>query len=488
MLTPSKFRTNSKQFTPSKSGSTSAKKPDAYFYEKIKQRERELRERKRKLALAKERLQKNMELLESERDRILACFSDAAQISPKVKKQKKSSLVVEPNDEYLYRLAEEIRQQLIFAMRELDELKTKNQKNSQNKEIQGSEYIVTSLQELLKKVNDDVFSRENEVIEAEMQVALKKQEEKTNEIRKQDEERRIILLHKKIKHAEKKKAAVFEKNKKAEECVQIAKKTLEDAKLKRDSLDSKETEIENLQKAINEKTKRNEEITEKIKKMQKSTASIDAERRECEKMCTPDTTDETPTLQEVENMKREVARAKDKLDASLKRIETLGADVRAKAEIENMTNLLNAALDENKLLNEETQKSTIDDRDGLKQQVAEKFAEINRLQSMILSDDVLETRDLMLRNEQKALLTRERELSERNAELRTREDEIESEEMSVMQTEDDLTREKKLAEMKNNHSNKMLEIYKLQKKAADERYEELMKKIVAMREKNNQKQ
>ena len=484
MLTPSKLKYSSltKYSIPE---DVPTKKTNGYFLEKIKQREKDLRENQRKLALAKERFAKNVEMLEIEKNRVNACFDDVTDISPKIRtKRHQFQSAFSPGEDDLYQLADEIRQQLIFATRDLEETQQKMQKNNSGfspvhdtKEIQGKKYIVGQFQKLLNKVNEQVVPKESEVADIENQALIHLQDQQIVEQRKQDSKKQAQYLQKRIKHAQKKLTTLQEQNQKVKECHEITKSSLKEAKETQELLRNKEIELQEMEQALREKRKQNQQLSERIQKLRKTTASLDNERRKISLRSPSQDFDdiETPTQQDVENFKKEVEKAQERLKQALQREETVNADTKAKAEIRNMRELIRVAKEENEKLNRISQMSMMGDQDDLKQQVADKVALVHDLQEQIVADEELEARDLLIRNEQKSVLTIERDVSTRSAELHNLEDEIEIDEIDIVQTEDELRREKQLMLTKLNNNKKMYDVSILQKKALEEMLEDLKK-------------
>ena len=500
MLTPSKLKYSSimKQSIASDPGS---KKTNAYFLSKIKQREKDLKENKRKLALAKERFGKNLDMLEVEKNRVNKCFGDVTDISPKIRtKRNPFQSGFSPGEDDLYQLADEIRQQLIFATRDLEESQQKLENSKSNndenlspihdsKEIQGKKYLVDQFQRLLDKVNEVVVPRESEVIDAENKAFLVLQDQQIIEQKKLDSQKQAQYLQKKIKHMQKKLTTLQEHNQKVKECHEITKSSLKDARETSEQLKKKEKELNELEQKIREKEKENSQLNERIQDLRKKTESIDNERkkmnvnREYEEIIPSNIINESATQQDIDNLKKEVSKAEERLNQALEREEKLNSDNnnnnsnsnKPKSEIEDMRELIKVAKEENEKLKSSSKTNHIDDGDTLKKQVALKVSSVHDIKSTIVPDEDLENRDAMLRDQQKAILDIEKKLASRSAQLHNLQDEIETDEIDIVQTEDELKRERNLYITKINHNKKLYNMYVLQKEAMSETLSDLKK-------------
>ena len=219
--------------------------------------------------------------------------------------------------------------------------------------------------------------------------------------------------------------------------------------------------------------------------------SVDNERkkmnvnREDEEIIPSNIINESATQQDIDNLKKEVSKAQDRLNQALEREEKLNSDNnnvnnnnnrnKPKSEIEDMRELIKVAKEENEKLKSSSKTNHIDDGDTLKKQVALKVSSVHDIKSTIVPDEDLENRDAMLRDQQKAILDIEKKLASRSAQLHNLQDEIETDEIDIVQTEDELKRERNLYITKINHNKKLYNMYVLQQEALSETLSDLKK-------------
>lgn len=467
----------------STSTSTKSVQKDAFFVEKLKQREIDLAMHRKKLEIAKQRHQKNVEIFESERNRIFACYNNASVEPFQISKKNVTQADIEninKNQDYIRQLFNDIHQQYLFSQKELDDAQNYSQKvaandnslenmNTAEKDVKGRKYIVEQFKQLLDRINNDTIPRESNVFDLEVKANRIDDEYQAVLAQKAEINKNLKNAQRKYKNAMKWQNNVESQNKKIKEENKLAKESLIDELRYQEELNRREEELKNLENSLQEKVASNDVIVKRIQDLRKSTIDMDTQRRSKEANLGSTGHNEAPTITELESLKFEVERAKYRANELEKMIEDMKFDPNSNSKISELKDQLVEAKIENSQLMETANSISQDDNDELKNKVAAKIREIGKLQSMILNEEVLEARSFKIKNDARALFALERSLMQRTATLNYMEEDIENDESAIIQAEDEIKREKNLILTKIAHVDKMLDLYRLQKQDADER-------------------
>ncbi|EAY00857.1 hypothetical protein TVAG_207600 [Trichomonas vaginalis G3] len=456
---------------------------DAYFIEKLKQRELDLAMHRKKLEIAKQRHLKNVEIFESERNRVLACYNNSSVEAFAISKKNVTQADMEninKNDDYIHQLYNDIHQQFLYSQKELDDAQNNSQQSNADqqspedstkaeKDIKGRQYVVEQFHQLLNRIKDEVIPHESAITDLETKAKSNEEELQVLSARKSELDRQLRFTQKKYKNALKWIESKKKEKQRIEDQNKHAKLSLIDELRLQEELNRKEEELKQSEAALQEKVNANDAIVKHIQDLRKSTIDMDTQRRSNEANLQNTDRKDAPTVTELESLKFEIQKANARADEMEKCIEDMKKDPLSLSKIAELKDKLEKAKAENTQLLETANSISQDDSDELKNKIASKIKEIQQLQSQIISEEDLEARNFKLRNEAKSLFSLERSIMQRTASLNYLEEEIENDESALIQAEDELKREKNLILTKIAHTDKMLDLYTLQKQDADER-------------------
>lgn len=455
---------------------------EGFFYEKLQQREENLAKEKRKLELAKLKLHSDFEELERQR-RILE--EEENEISGFNQQMMKDQSQLGQQSLYLKKMESDLRKQIEIAERELEGMKQGGRDPKSLKEITNQQIRVDKLHELMDLMQNEILTRENEVIQMELDaIDHKKNLEKAEKIKKDLEQRKIRALNKKKQLLE--LTSIRTQNiEQMESSFQLAKRRLAEAQNERDRLlslsKSYDLEEEEMKAKSEDLNRRRLKIAENKQTRIQLHKEVKEEIAIREKLLAEHPID--PSF-DLEAFQMEVEKGEKDLQESILQFETrhnqaISSLQATKDKLIDDINSLKSELSKNKSLEElqkeleEAQKSCSES----KKIMDEKNREIEELKSKILSEDEMNRKNEDYKAELKRILNLERELKTLETRIQNDEDQLEADEDSIKQTRSEIDSERKMLQLNTDASNKMITLYKQQYEKATERYQTLLQQI-----------
>lgn len=480
--TPRSTRSLSKERTrkpPSATTRNQDNQNEGFFYEKLQQREENLAKEKRKLELAKEKLLADFEQLERQRRSLQ---EEENEISGFNQQMMKDQSQLGQQSLYLKKMASDLKKQIEIAEAELEGMKQGGRDAKTLKEIANQQIRVDKLHELMDLMQNEILTRENEVIQMELAVVERKKTiEKNEKFKKELEERKIKALNKKKQLME--LTSIRSQNIQRMESSYIdAKKRLDNAQAERERLkqlsqqyDQEEEDIKNKLEILNQRKLQLEENRQSRIKLHKE---VKEELEIREKLLAEHPID--PSF-DLSAFQMEVEKDEKDLQDAILQFETRNNQV-----VSSLQTRKDKLLDDiNALKNElSNNKSLVDLQKELeiaqiqytesKKTMDDKNRELDDLKSQILSDAEFNQKNEDYKNELKRIQNLEKDLKSLEKKIQEDEDQIEADEETAKQARSEIESEKKMFQLKEDASNKMITIYKNQYEQATERYQTLV--------------
>ena len=483
--TPRSTRNLSKERTrkpPSATTRDQDNQNEGFFYEKLQQREENLAKEKRKLELAKEKLLADYEQLERLRRSLQ---EEENEISGFNQQMMKDQSQLGQQSLYLKKMESDLRKQIEIAERELEGMKQGSHDAKSLKEIANQQIRVDKLHELMDLMQNEILTRENTVIQMELEVIdRKKNIEKAEKFKKELEQRKIRALNKKNQLME--LTELRSQNiQQMESSYQSVKKRLMDAQSERDRLlqlsNSYDQEEEDIKAKLEDLNRRRLQVEENRQKRIKLHKEVKEELEIRERLLLEHPID---TSFDLAAFQQEVEKDEKDLQESILQFETRhnqavsslqGKKDKLLDEISSLKKDLSncKSLDE---LQKELEAAQSDCAESKKVMDA-KNREIEDLKSKILSEADLKQKDDDYKNEFRRIINLEKELKFLEKRIQDDEDQIEADEETIKNARNEIDSEKKMLHLKEDASNKMINIYKQQYEQATERYQTLIQQI-----------
>ena len=467
---------------------------------KIEQRRKNLEEERRKLALAKEKLRRDMKSIEEEKNYVLEQDKKLESLETDMSKTEVEleEMSIRPGGSelvqqktLLQKTAADLRQQIAIAQEELELAKKKNDDSTmeyhthvmlQNK-IAEKTLRVEKLRDLLNTLNTEVLTRENEVMEMELQAiehkelvekAAKQKEELLHRQHDAEEEKQKLVAS--IKAREKQRKNLADQSQETQKQLTEARNySLElqelsneldqkehDLQLRTQNLEQLKTDLEKKRaERINAEMKRKEERESMKNTLSSLTPNYDTDidSFDLERLIEQD---QRSLTNRRETLKVERENYEQSYEEKKKKSLVLLADLRKR---------LKEAGNEETL--ESQMKQITETNSKLESEIAEKKRQIEELKKQILSDEEMNQRETDLQNKLKAVILQEKNINNRLTALQTEEDELDNDEDVLLSTREEIESEKKMLKLKMDSSEKMYSIYQQQLSAAQDRLKNL---------------
>lgn len=455
---------------------------EGFFYEKLQQREENLAKEKRKLELAKLKLHADFEELERLRRNL---EEEENEISGFNQQMMKDQSQLGKQSLYLKKMESDLRKQIEIAELELEGMKQNDHDPKALKEIANQQIRVDKLHELMDLMQNEILTRENDVIQMELAaVDHKKNLEKTEKLKKELDARMARALSKKQQLMELTSIRQSRIDQ-MESSFQAVKKQLINAQAERDRLNELSRSYDLEEAELKAKSEDLARRRSKLDENQKARIALQKEVREeleiRERLLAEHPID--PSF-DLDTFQMEVEKEEKDLQESILRFETrhnqtISSLQTKKDKLTDDINTLKNEINSGKSL-EELQKELLEAQrtsSESRKVMDEKNKEIEELKSKILSEAEINQRMEENKAETKRIMALERELNSLLSRIQTEEDQLEGDEESIKQARGEIESERRMLQLKEDAANKMINIYKQQYEQAAERYQTLVQQV-----------
>lgn len=480
------------------------------FEQVMGQRKVNLSEETKKLRLAQKKLNADMDELEIERSRLAVHERQIEQLSKDLSTQDASSSYLQSpaakkselkqQTIMLHKTAADLKQQLAIAQRDLEETELRikmNRKEDSGKaaqlieqEFAEKQFRVQSLRELLDTLNNEILTRENEVIELELEAASRRKLiENVNEQKLQLMKRRAMAqmelqkIKKQIQERESTEQLINDKQSKVSTSFELADREHERIIIELDEIAAEEEKLRQ-EKEVFQKKKAEFERKRmlRMKEQQKQKEDFEAkynaeeERRKLELMNM-----EEEDLMEAENVLEVQER---QFDQELEEVEyTNQKEIKSCEErnnkiqhqIEEINSQIEALASEDNINEQIFDLQTENNASNLEMQ--EKKEEIENLKKQIIDELEMKKTASDLQSQVRAVAKSEKELNNESNIVKYEEEELVNDEDGVNQAREEVNAEKKMIVLKKEANLKLINIYQKQLESATERYNSLTDQI-----------
>lgn len=483
--------------------STSVKNPVSLYSLKLQQRRKNLDEEKYKLELAKKKLRRDMNSIKAEQNYFLEQDKKLENIETEITKSESeiekleltpNSLDLSQQKTFLQKTAADLRQQLEFAQEELNLVKKQSEDKSNEeqtrlmleKQIAEKTMRVEKLHDLFDTLNNEVLTRENEVMEMELQAiehkelvekASKKKDELLRRKRACEEEKQ--KLQNSIRNREKQRLEIEEQIKNAQDQLNKARNISLELEHNSKTLDDREHDLQlKREKLQNLKIELEKKRTSRINTEMKRKEERDAMKAKLSTLTSFDDNIDTYELERIiEQDEKSLAQRRQEFALQRENYEKSYAEKKQKS-LDLLSELKQRLIEAGNEEDLEFQmKQLTESNKNLQSKIEEKTKQIDEIKKQILTDEQMQQCEIDLQNRIKEIMAKEKSTNQRLAALQIEEDELDNSEETITSTREEIESEKRMLKLKMDASTKMFNIYTQQLNAAQERLQNLTKQL-----------